>query len=158
MTATARDIMNTPVISVNDESSLQDVIELLSKHNFSGVPVVNDKNIVVGVLSDTDIVRYSHQISIVPFADLSGWISPYAEISDLASLRKNIELLSKTKVAQVMTKKLFTATADTEITEVAKIMSRRRINRVPIVDEDGKLLGIVTRADIVRNMAGKLDD
>jgi CBS domain-containing protein len=145
LTATARDIMVTPVISVNKDNSLQDVIELLSKHNFSGVPVVDENDVVVGVVSDTDIVRYSHQISVVPFADLSGWISPYADISDLASLRKNIELLAKTKVAQVMTRKLFTATADTEVTEIAKLMSRRRINRVP-------------RADIVRSMAENLDD
>ena len=153
MSLTAREIMTSPVISVNEAQTIKEVIELLAKHRFSGVPVVDDNNVVVGILSDTDIVRYSHQVSVIPFADLSGWISPYADVSDLASLRKGIDMIAKTSVGQVMTKKVYTAPADTPVPELAKMMSRRRINRVPIVDTDEKLIGIVTRADLVRNMA-----
>lgn len=153
MSALARDIMNTPVISISADQSIKEVIDLLTANKFSGVPVVDSSNKVVGVISDTDIVRYSHQLSVIPFTDLSGWISPYADISDLASLRKGIDLLATTKVAQVMTKKVFTAGEDTEVSEIAKLMSRRKINRVPIVNQDGELVGIVTRADLVSNMA-----
>ena len=53
-----------------------------------------------------------------------------------------------------MTRKVYTATEDTPVTELARLMSRRRINRVPIVDAAGKLIGIVTRADLVKSMAG----
>jgi CBS domain-containing protein len=153
LSATARDIMATPVVSVSKEQTLKDVIELLAKHRFSGVPVVDDGGVVVGILSDTDIVRYSHRTNVIPFSDLSGWISPYTDISDLASLRKGIDLLSKTRVSQVMTKKVYTAFPDTTVPEIARMMSRRNINRVPVVDGEGKLLGIVTRADLVRNMS-----
>lgn len=153
MSSLARDIMNTPVISISAEQSIKEVIDLLTANKFSGVPVVDSSNKVVGVISDTDIVRYSHQLSVIPFTDLSGWISPYADISDLASLRKGIDLLVTTKVAQVMTKKVFTASEDMEVSEIAKLMSRRRINRVPIVNKDGELIGIVTRADLVKSMA-----
>lgn len=153
MSSLARDIMNTPVISISADQSIKEVIDLLTANKFSGVPVVDSSNKVVGVISDTDIVRYSHQLSVIPFTDLSGWISPYADISDLASLRKGIDLLVTTKIAQVMTKKVFTAGEDMEVSEIAKLMSRRRINRVPIVNEDGELIGIVTRADLVRSMA-----
>jgi CBS domain-containing protein len=149
----AREIMTTPVLSITEDQSIKEVIDLLAANKFSGVPVVDSSNTVVGIISDTDIVRYSHQLSVIPFTDLSGWISPYADISDLASLRKGIDLLTTTKVAQVMTKKVLTAGEDTDISEIAKLMSRRKINRVPIVDRDGKLVGIITRADLVNNMA-----
>lgn len=146
--------MTAPVISVRKDQTVKDVIELLAKHKFSGVPVVDDNNLVVGILSDTDIVRYSHQVNVIPFSDLSGWISPHADLQDIASLRKGIDMLSTTRVSQVMTKKIYTAREDTDTAEIAKMMSRRNINRVPIVDDAGRLVGIVTRADLVAKMAG----
>lgn len=154
MTGDARGIMTTSVISANEEQTLKEVIELLAKHKYSGLPVVDSDNRVVGIISETDIVSYSHKVSVIPFADLSGWISPYTDVADMASLRKGVELLTRTKVGQVMTRKVYTVTADTDAHDVAVLMSRRNINRVPVVDKDGKLLGIVTRADMVRKLAG----
>ena len=149
----AKEIMSSPAVSVNVEQTLQDVIEILAKNRFSGVPVVDKENKVIGVISDTDIIRYSHQISVVPLSNLSGWISPHVDISDLATMRKGFELLHKTKVNEVMTKKVFTIHEGDTATDVAQLMNKRRINRVPVVDDDGKLVGIVTRGDMVQCMA-----
>lgn len=145
--------MSAPAISVNENQTLQEVLELLAKHRFSGAPVVDAENRVIGVISDTDIIRYSHQINVIPLSNLSGWISPYADISDLASIRKGYELLTKTKTSQVMTKKVYTVNEDAEANEVAQLMNRRKINRVPVVNSEGKLVGIITRADMVQCMA-----
>lgn len=153
MKIAAREIMTTPVISVTEEMTLKELAELLSKNRFSGVPVVDAEQKVIGILSDTDIVRYSHQVNVVPFSDLSGWISPYTDITDIATVRKGMDQLSKTTVGKVMTRKVFTATEDTDIHEVAKVMNRRKINRVPVVDGSGKLVGIITRADMVNYLA-----
>jgi CBS domain-containing protein len=150
---TAKEIMSSPAVFVNVEQTLQDVIEILAKNRFSGVPVVDNENKVIGVISDTDIIRYSHQVSVVPLSNLSGWISPHADISDLATMRKGFELLHKTKVNEVMTKKVFTIHEGDTATDVAQLMNKRRINRVPVVDDDGKLVGIVTRGDMVQCMA-----
>jgi CBS domain-containing protein len=150
---TAKDIMTAPVTSATEDQSLKEVLELLAKERFSGVPVVDKDGKAVGVISDTDIIRYSQQLSVIPLSNLSGWISPYAEISDLASMRKGVDLLHKTTVSQVMTKKIYTILQDASASDVAKLMNRRKINRVPVVDENGKLVGIITRADIVQCMA-----
>lgn len=149
----AKEIMSAPAISVNENQTLQEVLELLAKHRFSGAPVVDAENRVIGVISDTDIIRYSHQINVIPLSNLSGWISPYADISDLASIRKGYELLTKTKTSQVMTKKVYTVNEDAEANEVAQLMNRRKINRVPVINSEGKLVGIITRADMVQCMA-----
>lgn len=153
MNPKAKEIMTHPVISIKEDQTLEEAINLLAKQKFSGVPVVNDDNKVIGILSDSDIIRYSHQAKVIPFMDLSGWISPHTDISDLATVRKGIDMLSTTKAGEVMTKKVYTVREDADLTEVARLMNRRNINRVPVVDDEGRLIGIITRADMVRVMA-----
>lgn len=149
----AKDIMSTPAISVTENHTLQEVLELMAENNFSGLPVVDSDNKVSGIISNTDIIRYSQQSSVIPLSNLSGWISPYANITDLASVRKGFEMLNKTKTGQIMTKKVYTVSPDTDATEIAQLMNQRKINRVPVVDGDGKLVGIVTRGNMVQCMA-----
>lgn len=150
---TAKDIMTAPAISVTGDQTVRVVLELLAEKKISGVPVVDEQQEIIGIISDTDIIRYAHQLSVVPLSNLSGWISPYAEISDLASLHKGFDLLHKTTIEQVMTKKVYTINENDSATKVAELMNRRKINRVPVVDAQNKLVGIVTRADMVQCMA-----
>jgi CBS domain-containing protein len=150
---TAKDIMSSPVTSVTEEQTVKEVLELLAKCRISGVPVVDSDNRVTGIISDTDIIRYSHQISVIPLSNLSGWVNPYADVSDLATMRKGFEMLHTTTVKQVMTKKVYTIDEDAPATEVAILMNKRKINRVPVVGKGGRLVGIITRADMVQCMA-----
>jgi len=68
-----------------------------------------------------------------------------------------IDLLARTKVSELMKKKVYTAGEVTALIEIAGLMSRRQINRVPIVNREGKLTGIITRADMVRSIANSDD-
>lgn len=150
---TAKDIMTTPVISISEDKTLQDAVELMAQHHFSGLPVTDSDNRIVGIISDTDIIRYAHEVSVVPLSSLSGWVSPHSDISDLASIRKGMENLHRTTVKKIMVKKVYTVNEDDPVNEIARLMNRRNINRVPVVDNQGMLVGIVTRADMVRCMA-----
>ncbi len=149
----AKDIMSAPAISISGEKTLQEAIEMLAEKRISGFPVVDNLGKIIGIISDTDIIRYSQKLNIVPHTSLSGWISPYADIGDLASMKKGYDLFGKTTVKEVMTKKVYSVHEDADAPDVAKLMSRRNINRIPVVDNDGKLVGIVTRADMVQCMA-----
>lgn len=149
----AKDIMSTPPISISGEKTLKEAIELLAEKQISGFPVVDEKNKVIGIISDTDIIRYSQKLSIVTHTSLSGWVSPYIDVDDLASMRKGYDLFGKTKVKEIMTKKVFSVHEDADAPDVAKLMNRRNINRIPVVNNDGSLVGIVTRADMVQCMA-----
>ncbi len=153
MTMTARDIMSTEVVNINERQTLQEAIELMSRHNISGLPVTDESHALAGIISNIDIIRYSHQISVVPLMDLSGWVSPHTNIIDMASLRRGIDLLAKTEVSRLMKKKVYTAAEDTKIIDLAKLMSQHKINRIPILNSDRKLVGIVTRADLVKSLA-----
>ena len=88
MAKTARDIMTVPVVSITGSATLKEAAELLSNQDFSGVPVVDEQNKLIGILSETDLVRYADQVAVVPLTNLSRWISPHAEMKDLVALRQ----------------------------------------------------------------------
>lgn len=150
---TAKDIMSAPALSVTENQSVKEVLKLLAEKRISGFPVVNDEGKITGIISDTDILRYAHTINVIPLSNLSGWVSPYADINDLADMRKGFNMLHSTLVRQIMTKKVYLAKADDPANEVAKLMNKHKINRVPVADDQGKLMGIITRSDMVMCLA-----
>ncbi len=150
----ARDIMTVLTISISKNNNVKVALDLLAEHNISGLPVVDDEGKVVGIISGSDILRYSHQKNVVPKTSSSFWVSPYTESDDIANIRDGFEVLHRTTIEQVMTKKVYTVKVDTAISDVAKLMISKTINRVPVVDDAGKLLGIISRADLVKFMAG----
>lgn len=149
----ARDIMTAPAILIRQNENVKTALDLLARHNISGLPVVDEQEKVVGIISGSDILHYSQQKKVIPKASSSFWVSPYAETDDIASVRNGFELLHRTIVEKVMTKKVYTVSEDTPTSEVAKLMINRAINRVPVVSQDGKLRGIISRADLVKYLA-----
>ncbi len=150
----AKDIMTVSTISVSKNNNVKVALDLLAEHNISGLPVVDDEGKVAGIISGSDILRYSQQKSVVPKTSSSFWFSPYTESDDIAAIRDGFENLHRTAIEQVMTKNVFTVKGDTPVSDVAKLMISRNINRVPVVDDAGILLGIISRADLVKFMAG----
>ncbi len=153
MTLTAREIMTAAVFSIAKQQTLQEALAIMAKHNISGLPVTEADGTLVGIISNTDILNYAQKENVVPLFDLSGWISPHAEIKDLTSIKRGIDLLAQTTVSRLMKRKVHTAGEDTAILAIAGLMSRHQVNRVPIVDGENRLRGIVTRNDLVRSIA-----
>lgn len=152
---TASDMMNTQVISTKPEASITSVIQLLAEHSISGLPVVNEQNKVVGIISEKDILDYCNKYKAIPLSGPSGWLHPYADVSDLVQLKKGFELLDQTNVESVMAKKVVTVKKSTPWHEVAVLMSKNEVNRIPVVDEKQILCGIITRADVISCLASK---
>ena len=151
----ARDIMSVKVISVTPKQTLKEVMELLFEHKVSGLPVVDEENKVIGILSERDIVRYCEKEKAIPFSSATGWLASHAHLTDIARLKKGVEMLAKITVEKVMRSEVITAKDDLSISKAAKIMNRHRINRIPIVDQENRLAGIITRDDLVNFLAEK---
>ncbi|HHX77443.1 MAG TPA: CBS domain-containing protein [Firmicutes bacterium] len=149
----AVEIMSTEVVTVSPKASLKEAIELISENNISGLPVVDEENRVIGIISETDIVNYSNSLHVIRLMDTAGWISPYADVSNFFTYKKGYELLTKTKVERVMSQKVVTVKANATENEIAMLMKKKKINRVPVVGEKGELLGIVSRADLINLLA-----
>jgi len=152
MSLTAYDVMTAPVITVTVDTPLKRAAEILDENSFSGVPVVDDEGKLVGVLSETDILRYTQQIIGQPLRDPHRVFTKSQEILHIDITHRGVEvmeLVANTTVETLMTVDLYTVTEDTSFAEVARLMHEHNINRIPVVGEDKLLLGIVTRADII---------
>ncbi|MHB1420168.1 MAG: CBS domain-containing protein [Bacillota bacterium] len=139
----ASEVMTRTVISVHTGETLESVLEILMRHNISGLPVLDAQNRVVGVISEADFVQL---LSNDQATGASGKIFSF--------FRK--EHTYGITAADAMSTPAITRSKETSIKDIASMMIEKKVNRVPIVDKDGRLLGIVTRSDIVKalNMKG----
>lgn len=140
-----KEVMTTPVVSVFRDAGLHEAARLLSENRISGMPVVDKENRVIGVISEADILMLAGMREGHTFRDVLRRI-----LGEQVPAKK-----AGDTVGQVMSFPPITAKTDDEVDEVAKILDERRIKRLPVVDDDGKLLGIILRADIVRAIGRK---
>jgi CBS domain-containing membrane protein len=133
-------VMTTNVVTVTPDANVHEVAALLAENKISGLPVVDDQNRVVGLISEADVlsmtgVTREHTIKDV-IRHILGEPVPKQRHGDT--------------VRAFMTSPALTITPDADIREAAGILDQKRIKRLPVVDKEQRLLGIVSRADIVR--------
>ena len=150
-----KEIMTSPVVSVKTDTPLYEVVQLLDRKFFSGVPVVDEQDRVVGIISERDLLKYTRIVLGRPCRDLSTLLEE-KEATAVDSQRgvEVIELIASNTASNLMTKEVITLREDTPTIEAVKVMNRQQINRIPVVDSEQKLQGIVTRANVL-NMIEK---
>ena len=144
-----RDIMIAPVITVKPGTTVRELADILAQNKISGVPVVDEQDRVLGMVSEADIILQDADLHF-PY-----YIQFLEGVIYLQSVHKFEERFRKafgSKVSEIMTEEVISATPDDTVREVATLMADRNVNRVPVT-EDGRLVGIVTRGDIVRAIA-----
>ena len=142
----ARDVMVSPVMSVKAQSSVKDAARIMLEQGISAVPVVDDDGRIVGIVSEGDLL---HRAEAGTERRRPWWLEAFTEDSTLAA--EFIKAHSRI-VADVMTRDVVTATPETPLHEVAALLEKNRIKRVPIV-ENGALVGIVSRANLIQAVA-----
>jgi len=147
----AKEIMTADVVFVGPDDTVEDVIKLLLDKKISGVPVVNNEKKVIGIVSEGDLIVRSQKLHVPSYIQILGGI---IYLDDPEDFREELKKSVAVKVEDVMTKEPVTVDEDTPMEEIATIMSDARINRLPVL-KDGKLVGIVSRADIIRSLARK---
>jgi CBS domain-containing protein len=155
MAILAKEVMTTPVISIKADTPLKRAAEILDENFFSGMPVVDDDDQLIGVISETDFLRYTQQIIGQPLRDPHRVFTKGKEVLHVDITHRGIEvieLVASTTVETMMTLEVVSATEDTPIYEIARLMQENNINRIPIVNGNNKLRGIITRADIIRTL------
>ncbi|MDI6885906.1 MAG: CBS domain-containing protein [archaeon] len=143
--------MTRNVITVNENDSVADVAQLFRTKKISGAPVLNDREEVVGVVSEADILK---------LLDMFHWYTPLLTTLEILhrhgenvhNIREDIEEAGRMRVKEIMSKNPETVSPDTLIDDAALIMYSTGFNRLPVVDRTGKLVGIITRADIIASL------
>jgi len=144
----AKDIMTKKVITVKPDTKVEEIAKILSENNISGVPVVNEDNEVVGIVSEGDLIYQDKKLHMPSFIQILGGI---IFLESMKTFEKELKKIIGYKAENIMEKDVITVTEDTPVDEIATIMIEKRINRVPVV-RNGKMVGIVTRADIVKTL------
>jgi CBS domain-containing membrane protein len=140
-----RDIMTKKVVTVTRESNIHEVSVLFSENRISGLPVVDEENHVIGVVSEADILAMAGMEKGHTFKDILRHL-----LGEPLPKRKH-----GNRVGEVMSSPAITTSAEADIREVAEILENRRIKRLPVVDRENRLLGIISRGDIVSAMSRK---
>jgi CBS domain-containing protein len=149
----ASDIMTRDVAVVHPETTLLAAVKLMASRRISGLPVVDKHGTLVGMMSEGDLLRWHEGFSEREVR----WLDLLAEGHDLAPdfLREVQE--QRRKIKALMSPKPITVSETTPARDIASLMYAHGIKRVPVL-RDGKLVGIVTRTDLVRALAQKLSE
>lgn len=151
----AEDYMRREVVSFGPHDSIFDVAEIMSKNNISGAPVVDGRK-VVGMISVSDIVKFM-EVKLPESNFLSYGSHPESMSMMVAGFVKEgvdfameLKRLSKSMVKDFMSKDVTSILPGATIIEVAEQLDKHKIDRLPVIDEDGKLVGIISKTDLLR--------
>lgn len=146
---TAKDVMKTDVIIANREDIIVDVAKLLIKEKIGGMPVVDDNNKVVGIISETDILKKEKYIEPPKIINI---LEGLLFLDDLKQMEQDMKRIAAYKVKDLMSTEIVKVYENDTFDEVANIMIKKSINRVPVVDSTNTLKGIICRYDIIKAM------
>jgi CBS domain-containing protein len=139
----ASDVMVSNVITVGCDASVEDIAKILLANRISAVPVIDDVGNLVGIVSEGDLI---HRVEAGTERHRSWWLELVAAKQTMA--HEFIKSHAR-KAADLMTHPVITVQSDAPLSEVASLLDKHRIKRVPVVD-DGKIVGIVSRANLVQ--------
>ena len=142
----AGDVMVTNVITVRPDATVQDIAKTLLANRISAVPVIDEADNLVGIVSEADLI---HRVEVGTDQRPSWWVEFLAGKQALA---QEFVKSHGRRAIDVMTRKVITVSADMPLSELAGLLEKRGIKRVPVMD-NGKIIGIVSRADLVRALA-----
>jgi len=145
---TAAEIMDADVPILGPDDDARTAIDLLSRQELSAIPVVDEDRRVIGIVSESDLVLSDEESDL----HLPHYLNIMGGIVFVGSMKGFEERLNKafaTKVSELMTPDPFTAHVDDDAEKVGRLIADKHHNHLPVVDGDGHLAGLVTRADVL---------
>ena len=149
-----KDVMNSDVVSCRPDDEISNAAKLLKEHDISGLPVV-DEGKVVGIVTEADVLKLLEvpehgglwlpspfEVFEIPIRELINWEDTKHMLTDIGSK----------PISDIMESEVYTISAESSIEDASSIMVKHKVNRLPVLD-DGELVGIITRGDIIRGLA-----
>jgi CBS domain-containing protein len=141
-----KDIMKTDVVTIGPEATVEELAHLLAKEHLGGVPVADGNGQLIGIVTEGDLVALDTDLHF-PF--YIQFLDSYIYLESRHKFEERLRKAVGAFVKDVMTDEVHTVTPDDSVRQVATLMSRHKINRIPVVDADGKLVGIVGRHEVL---------
>ena len=145
----AKDIMTSDVVVVKQDATIKDIAEIFLKNRIGGVPVVDDENKIVGIISETDIIQKEKNVNVPSFINI---LQGYIFFDSFKEVEDDIRKIAAYKASDIMSKDVMTVKEDDSVEYVANEMIKKSINRVPVVDDNKYIKGIICRYDLIKAM------
>ena len=144
-----KEIMREKVVTVFPETKVKDIAKLLLKHDITGVPVVSKENQVVGIVTEADLImQYSH----IHFPLYIQILDSTIYLENPAKIEQELKKIAAVTASDLMTKNVYTISPEDKVEDLANLIKDKHINPIPVT-KGKKLVGIVSRADLVKLLA-----
>lgn len=151
-----QDAMEKEVIKFQVDEQIIDAAGSLRENKISGAPVVDKEDKLVGIISEGDIMRlievHSPHINLILPSPLDLIELPVRMKYELDEIAEDMNKAASLLIGEIMTKKVVTIKPDADISDAAQLMDTHNVKRLPVVGSDGKMVGIITRGDIIGAM------
>jgi CBS domain-containing protein len=146
--ATVADIMERDPISVGRDDDVESVIRTLRENELPGVPVVDGSGVCVGIVTENDLILRDENadLHLPHHLDIMGGV---IYVESMKHFEKRIKKAFASKAEDMMTANPITVAPDASVEEAAKLIAQRKHNRLPVVENGGRLVGVVTRLDVL---------
>lgn len=142
--------MSRDVVTVTRNVTVKELAKLLTSKNISGVPVVDDGDHLIGVVTESDLIYQNKKIHIpTTFAILDAFI--FLESTEKMDLE--MKKIAGSTVGDIYTKEVIRVSESTPLDEIATIMAEKNVHTIPVVAE-GKLIGVIGKRDIIKTIIG----
>ncbi|MEH2075019.1 CBS domain-containing protein [Nostoc sp.] len=154
MPKTVADVMSRDPIVVYAETPLKEAIQILAERHISGLPVVDDVGKLVGIISETDLMW--QETGVTPPAYIM-FLDSVIYLKNPATYERDLHKALGQTVGEVMSKNPIAISSDKTLKQAATIMHDRSVHRLPVIEGTDRVIGILTRGDIIRAMAASQD-
>lgn len=144
-----KEIMTSEVVTVSTTDSVEQCAKLLQEHDISGLPVLDEAGKVAGMITEGDLIRRASRVKAPGYLEILGGLIY------LGSPKKFVDELQRAmslEAGQLMSKNLVSIKPEDTIEQAATLMVEKKISRLPVLDQNGKLVGIVSRRDIMSSL------
>jgi len=145
-----KDIMTKDVVTVTTGTTVMELAKIFAERHLSSLPVIDQGGALIGIVTETDLVEQDKNLHIPTVISIFDWVI-YLE-SD-KKFEKELKKMTGRTVGDIYSANVVTVSPDSSIADVADLLSSRKINALPVV-EGNRLVGIVSRIDLIRSMAG----
>ena len=150
MPKTVADVMSHNPVVVKPETPLQEAIKILAERRISGLPVVDNDGKLLGIISETDLMW--QETGVTPPAYIM-FLDSVIYLQNPAVYERDLHKALGQTVGEVMSKNPVTVSPEKSVKQAAQLMHDRNVHRLPVLDDGGQVIGILTRGDIIRAMA-----
>lgn len=146
----ASEIMTRNPVTVTEATGVQEVAEVLLESQHHGVPVVDEENRLVGLVTDSDLVDSNKRIHLPTMITILDTLIP---ISGFKQYEEDLRKATATTAGDLCTRDVDYVSPEADLSEVSTLLSEHHIHIVPVLDEEQKLLGVITNTDIIRSLS-----